>query len=196
MGEPRPGFPALVAVKFDNQHAKLGDAYMDSVACASDPLSIRRPWRWDLTSTDLGYKLHACSFRQDGVDAREQFRSSSAAGPRILTQPPCSGFTGYLAGDGLGARGWEDCRERWPEDPRVEAVSHDAGLQRRRGGWRRESREGACNFLIAIMLFGVWRLRARGVPRITAISEIAQSRRVPHVGCAGREYQLGVKAGA
>src|SRR2546430_2885485 len=32
------------------------------------------------------------------------------------------GLACYLAGDGLAARAvWEDCRERRPEDPRVEA---------------------------------------------------------------------------
>src|SRR2546429_6249072 len=44
------------------------------------------------------------------------------AGPNYLGATAMLGLACYLAGDGLAARAvWEDCRERRPEDPRVEA---------------------------------------------------------------------------
>src|SRR5207248_768067 len=42
--------------------------------------------------------------------------------PNYLDAAAMLGLACYLAGDGLAARAvWEDCRERRPEDPRVEA---------------------------------------------------------------------------
>src|SRR5256884_10016728 len=44
------------------------------------------------------------------------------AGPNYLGATAMLGLACYLAGDGLAAKAvWEDCRERRPEDPRVEA---------------------------------------------------------------------------
>ena len=44
------------------------------------------------------------------------------ARPAYLDAAAMLGLACYLAGDGLAAKAvWEDCRERRPEDPRVEA---------------------------------------------------------------------------
>jgi hypothetical protein len=56
------------------------------------------------------------------LDAREHFEIIVRARPNYLDAAAMLGLACYLAGDGLAARAvWEDCRERRPEDPRVEA---------------------------------------------------------------------------
>jgi hypothetical protein len=56
------------------------------------------------------------------LDAREQFAIIVTERPAFMDAAVMLGLASYLAGDGLGARAiWDDCRERRPEDPRVEA---------------------------------------------------------------------------
>src|SRR2546429_8674048 len=56
------------------------------------------------------------------LDAREHFEIIVRARPTYLDAAAMLGLACYLAGDGLGAKQvWEACRERRPEDPRVEA---------------------------------------------------------------------------
>src|SRR6266568_2846331 len=56
------------------------------------------------------------------LDAREQFEIIVRARPAYLDAAAMLGLACYLAGDGLAAKAvWEACRERRPEDPRVEA---------------------------------------------------------------------------
>ena len=87
--ELRQGLPAHIAAKLANQHAALGDAYLEAGRA---------------------------------LDAREHFEIIVRARPNYLDAAAMLGLACYLAGDGLAARAvWEDCRERRPEDPRVEA---------------------------------------------------------------------------
>src|SRR5207248_11160837 len=56
------------------------------------------------------------------LDARGHFEIIVRARPTYLDAAAMLGLACYLAGDGLGAKQvWEACRERRPEDPRVEA---------------------------------------------------------------------------
>jgi len=56
------------------------------------------------------------------LDAREQFETIVRARPAYLDAAAMLGMACFLAGDGLAARQvWTECRERRPEDPRVEA---------------------------------------------------------------------------
>src|SRR2546429_4301114 len=56
------------------------------------------------------------------LDAREHFEIIVRARPTYLDAAAMLRLACYLAGDGLGAKQvWEACRERRPEDPRVEA---------------------------------------------------------------------------
>ena len=56
------------------------------------------------------------------LDAREQFEVIVRARPNFLDAAAMLGLACFLAGDGLAARAvWQECRERRPEDPRVEA---------------------------------------------------------------------------
>ena len=56
------------------------------------------------------------------LEAREQFEIIVRNRPTYLDAAAMLGLACYLAGDGLAAKAvWEDCRERRPEDPRVEA---------------------------------------------------------------------------
>src|SRR3989449_3678394 len=56
------------------------------------------------------------------LDAREHFEIIVRARPTYLDAAAMLGLACYLAGDGLAATAaWEECRERRPEDPRVEA---------------------------------------------------------------------------
>src|SRR5216683_35307 len=56
------------------------------------------------------------------LDAREHFEIIVRARPGYLDAAAMLGLACYLAGDGLAAKAvWEECRERRPEDPRVEA---------------------------------------------------------------------------
>ena len=56
------------------------------------------------------------------LDAREHFEIIVRARPNYLDAAAMLGLACYLGGDGLGAKQvWEACRDRRPEDPRVEA---------------------------------------------------------------------------
>src|SRR5881409_2751617 len=72
---------------------------------------------------DLRYKLGRMLLQAGrALDAREHFEIIVRARPNYLDAAAMLGLACYLAGDGLGAKEvWEACRERRPEDPRVEA---------------------------------------------------------------------------
>ena len=122
-GEPREGFPAHVASKLANQHARLGDAYFEvgglgqAIAQYQDALALGPAFH------DLRYKLGRMLLEAGrALDAREHFEIIVRARPTYLDAAAMLGLACYLAGDGLAAKAvWEDCRERRPEDPRVEA---------------------------------------------------------------------------
>jgi tetratricopeptide (TPR) repeat protein len=122
-GEARQGFPAPVAAKLANQHAGLGDAYVESGGLNQAIHQYQEALALGPDFHDLRYKLGRLLIQAGrALDAREQFEIIVRSRPAYLDAAAMLGLACYLAGDGLGARAvWEDCRERRPEDPRVEA---------------------------------------------------------------------------
>ena len=72
---------------------------------------------------DLRYKLGRLLLEAGrALDAREQFETIVRARPTYLDAAAMLGLACYLSGDGLAARDvWRACRERRPEEPRIEA---------------------------------------------------------------------------
>ena len=122
-GVPRRGFPAHVAAKLANHHARLGDAYLESGGLATAIDQYQAALALGPAFHDLRYKLGRMLLEAGrALDAREQFEIIVRARPNYLDAAAMLGLACYLAGDGLAAKAvWEDCRERRPEDPRVEA---------------------------------------------------------------------------
>ncbi len=117
------GFPAYVAAKLANLHASLADAYAEagSVTAAIDQL--QRALALGPGFHDLRYKLGRMLLEAGrALDAREQFETIVRARPTYLDAAAMLGLACYLSGDGLAARDvWRACRDRRPEDARVEA---------------------------------------------------------------------------
>lgn len=122
-GEARQGFPAPVAAKLANHHAKLGDAYVESGGLNQAIREYQEALALGPEFHDLRYKLGRLLIEAGrALDAREQFAIIVRSRPAFLDAAAMLGLACYLAGDGLSARAvWEECRERRPEDPRVEA---------------------------------------------------------------------------
>jgi len=122
-GETREGFSAHVAAKLANQHAALGDAYVESGGVNQAIAQYREALELGPGFHDLRYKLGRLLLQAGrALDAREQFDIIVRHRPTYLDAAAMLGLACYLAGDGLAARAvWEECRERRPEDPRVEA---------------------------------------------------------------------------
>jgi len=122
-GEPRQGFPAHVAAKLANQHARLGDAYLEAGGLAAAIDEYQAALALGPAFHDLRYKLGRMLLEAGrALDAREHFEIIVRARPTYLDAAAMLGLACYLAGDGLSAKAvWEECRERRPGDPRVEA---------------------------------------------------------------------------
>ncbi len=122
-GETREGIPAHMAAKLANQHAALGDAYLESGGVPQAIGQYREALALGPGFHDLRYKLGRLLLQAGcALDAREQFETIVRDRPNYLDAAAMLGLACYLAGDGLAARAvWEACRERRPEDPRVEA---------------------------------------------------------------------------
>ncbi len=122
-GEPRQGFAAHVAAKLANQHAALGDAYLGAGGLTQAIGEYHEALTLGPAFHDLRYKLGRMLLEAGrALDAREHFEIIVRARPAYLDAAAMLGLACYLAGDGLAAKAvWEDCRERRPEDPRVEA---------------------------------------------------------------------------
>ena len=122
-GEPRQGFAAHVAAKLANQHAALGDAYLGAGGLTQAIGEYHEALTLGPAFHDLRYKLGRMLLEAGrALDAREHFEIIVRARPTYLDAAAMLGLACYLAGDGLAAKAvWEECRERRPEDPRVEA---------------------------------------------------------------------------
>jgi tetratricopeptide (TPR) repeat protein len=117
------GFPVHVAAKLANLHAALADAYAEAGGITIAIEQYRRALALGPAFHDLRYKLGRLLLDAGrALDAREQFEIIVRARPTYLDAAAMLGLACYLAGDGLAARAvWGACRERRPEDPRVEA---------------------------------------------------------------------------
>ncbi|HEX4601395.1 MAG TPA: tetratricopeptide repeat protein [Gemmatimonadales bacterium] len=122
-GVPRQGFVAHVASRLANQHAALGNAYLEAGGLAQAIAQYQAALALGPGFHDLRYKLGRMLLEAGrALDAREHFDIIVRARPGYLDAAAMLGLACYLAGDGLAARAvWEECRERRPEDARVEA---------------------------------------------------------------------------
>jgi tetratricopeptide (TPR) repeat protein len=117
------GFPSYVSAKLANLHAALADAYVEAGGVSEAIAQYQQALALGPGFHDLRYKLGRVLLEAGrALDAREQFETIVRARPNYLDAAAMLGLACYLAGDGLAARDvWLACRERRPEDPRVEA---------------------------------------------------------------------------
>jgi tetratricopeptide (TPR) repeat protein len=122
-GRGQHGFPTHVAARLANQHAALADAYAEAGGVTLAIEQYQRALALGPAFHDLRYKLGRLLLEAGrALDAREQFEIIVRARPNYLDAAAMLGLACYLSGDGLAAREvWHACRERRPEDPRVEA---------------------------------------------------------------------------
>ena len=101
----------------------LGDAYAESGGLSEAIQQYQAALGLGPDFHDLRYKLGRLLLEAGrALDAREQFEIIVRARPNYLDAAAMLGLACFLAGDGLAARQvWQECRERRPEDPRVEA---------------------------------------------------------------------------
>jgi len=122
-GETRRGFSSHVAATLANLRAALGDAYAEAGDLPEAIAQYQAALGLGPTFQDLRYKLGRLLLDSGrALQAREQFELIVRDQPHFLDAAAMLGLACFLAGDGLSARAvWEECRERRPEDPRVEA---------------------------------------------------------------------------
>src|SRR5438552_6376987 len=121
--ERRAGFHGHVAAKLANQHAALGQAYLEAGGLNEAIAQYEAALALGPAFHDLRYKLGRLLLEAGrALDAHEQFQRIVRERPSFLDAAAMLGLACYLAGDGLAARAvWEELRARRPEDPRVEA---------------------------------------------------------------------------
>jgi tetratricopeptide (TPR) repeat protein len=121
--EGQHGFPTYVAAKLANLHAAIADAYIEAGGVTEAIAQYQQALTLGPGFHDLRYKLGRVLLEAGrALDAREQVETIVRARPNYLDAAAMLGLACYLSGDGLAARDvWRACRERRPEDPRVEA---------------------------------------------------------------------------
>src|SRR5947209_8920231 len=121
--ERRAGFHGHVAAKLANQHAALGQAYVEAGGLSEAIAQYEAALTLGPAFHDLRYKLGRLLLEAGrALDAHEQFQIIVRERPSFLDAAAMLGMACYLAGDGLAARAvWEELRAGRPEDPRVEA---------------------------------------------------------------------------
>ncbi len=121
--ERRGGFHGHVAAKLANQHAAMGQAYLEAGALDEAIAQYKTALELGPAFHDLRYKLGRLLLEAGrALEAHEHFQKIVRERPSFLDAAAMLGLSCYLAGDGLGARAvWEELRARRPEDPRVEA---------------------------------------------------------------------------
>src|SRR2546425_5450601 len=121
--ERRAGFHGHVAAKLANQHAALGQAYLEAGGLNEAIAQYEAALALGPAFHDLRYKLGRLLLEAGrALDPPEQFQRIVRQRPPFFDAPAMLGMSCYLAGDGLAARAvWEELRARRPEDPRVEA---------------------------------------------------------------------------
>ena len=121
--ERRGGFHGHVAAKLANQHAALGQAYLEAGGLNEAIAQYEAALALGPGFHDLRYKLGRMLLEAGrALDAHEHFQIIVRERPSFLDAAAMLGLACYLAGDGLAARAvWEELHARRPEDPRVEA---------------------------------------------------------------------------
>src|SRR5437762_2649381 len=121
--ERRAGFHGHIAAKLANQHAALGEAYLEAGGLNEAIAQYEAALALGPAFHDLRYKLGRLLLEAGrALEAHEHFQTIVRERPAYLDAAAMLGLACYLAGDGLAARAvWEQLKARRPEDPRVEA---------------------------------------------------------------------------
>jgi len=121
--ERRAGLPGHMAAKLANQHAALGQAYLEAGGLNEAIAQYEAALALGPAFHDLRYKLGRLLLEAGrALEAHEHFQTIVRERPAYLDAAAMLGLACYLAGDGLAARAvWEQLKARRPEDPRVEA---------------------------------------------------------------------------
>ena len=121
--EPTAGLPAPVAAQLANRHADLADIYAGAGA-------LDRAIQQYEQALELGPQFHDLRYRMARLlieagrplEAREALEEVVRAQPNFVEAEAALGLARYVSGDAAGAREvWRDCRERRPENARVDA---------------------------------------------------------------------------
>ncbi|MBI2402819.1 MAG: tetratricopeptide repeat protein [Gemmatimonadetes bacterium] len=119
----RGGMPAHHADKLANQHAALGDAYVDAGALGRGIEQYQAALRLGPTFQDLRYRLARLLLEAGrALEAREELEKLVAARPQSAEARAALGLACYLAGDVPSARDlWAALAKDRPADARVRA---------------------------------------------------------------------------
>jgi tetratricopeptide (TPR) repeat protein len=119
----RAGVPAHYANKLANQHAELGEGYLEAGALGQAIEQYQAALRLGPTFQDLRYRLSRLLLEAGRVlEAREELEKLVAARPQSAEAKATLGLACYLAGDPGGARAiWTELARERPGDPRVKA---------------------------------------------------------------------------
>jgi tetratricopeptide (TPR) repeat protein len=117
------GLPRQAAARLANLHADLADAYAESGAFDAAVEQYRRALELGPEYHDLRHRLGRLLLRAGRhLEAREELERVVAAKPDLVDALSALGLARYLSGDAAGAQEvWRTCRDRRPEDPRVDA---------------------------------------------------------------------------
>jgi len=117
------GFPRPVAARLANQHATLGDAYVEAGGIAQAIDQYRRAVELGPAFHDLRYRLARLLLEAGRpLEAREELERILQEHPDFLDAMASLGLAHYLSGDATAAREvWSRCQERRPDNARVEA---------------------------------------------------------------------------
>jgi tetratricopeptide (TPR) repeat protein len=116
-------FPRVVAGRLANLHAQLGEAYADAGALHEAAGEYQRAHKLGPEFHDLRNRLgkHLLAAGRY-LEAREELEQVLKARPELEDARTSLGLACYLSGDTDGAREvWRECRERRPDDARIEA---------------------------------------------------------------------------
>jgi tetratricopeptide (TPR) repeat protein len=120
---PVAGFPRPVAARLANQHAALGDAYVEAAAIGQGIEQYRRAVELGPSFHDLRYRMARLLLEAGRpLEAREELERILAEHPDFLDAMASLGLAHYLSGDAAAARDvWSRCQARRPDNARVEA---------------------------------------------------------------------------
>jgi tetratricopeptide (TPR) repeat protein len=116
-------FPRAVAGQLANLHAQLGEAYADAGAPHDAAGEYQRALNLGPEFHDLRNRLgkHLLAAGRY-LEAKEELEQVLRARPELEEARTSLGLACYLSGDTDGARDvWRECRDRRPDDARVEA---------------------------------------------------------------------------
>jgi tetratricopeptide (TPR) repeat protein len=120
---PVAGFPRPAAARLANQHAALGDAYMEAGGTGQAIEQYRRAVELGPSFHDLRYRLARLLLEAGRpLEAREELERILSEHPDFLDAMASLGLAHYLSGDAAAAREiWARCQARRPDNARVEA---------------------------------------------------------------------------